>query len=315
MAQPVAQSAPITIAPDRLPGTAGILEVLAQRVRLARAQRGMTRKQLASQSGISLAYLARIESGTGNISLGLLQQLALALNLPLGALVSADEDQGAELQLVVEFLKRLSVDELRRVRRQLVNDADDANRNSAKRIALVGLRGAGKSSVGPRLADRLKVPFVELNREAEREVGVAVSEIITLYGQGFYRQLERRCLERVMKAHGALVLATAGGIVAEAATYELLLSRFKTIWLHSSTDAYFTRVMAQHDARIASPDLRAEAIDNIERTMEARRPQYALADISLDTTELTIEEVVVRLISALESQAFDPAPMARAKND
>jgi XRE family aerobic/anaerobic benzoate catabolism transcriptional regulator len=275
--------------------------MLAQRVRSARAQRGMTRKQLAQQSGISLAYLARVEGGTGNISLGLLHKLALALNLRIESFLASPETHGADFTLISEFLKRQSPEELARLRRLLLKKGNGLSSNAARRIALLGIRGVGKSTLGPPLAERLGVPFVELNREIEKEAGIAVSEILMLYGQNGYRQLEQRCLERVVMTHPKVVLATGGGIVTEPATYELLLSSFYTVWLKTKPHVMFARVMAQHDARISSPQLRNEALDHIARMFEARRHLYELADMTLDNSGKTVEQTVRALLAALPS--------------
>jgi XRE family aerobic/anaerobic benzoate catabolism transcriptional regulator len=269
-------------------------KVLAQRVRDARARRFMTRKALAQQSGISLAYLARVESGTGNISLGLLQRLAPALNLPIESFFAAEESSSADLALIIEFLKRQPPERLANIRRQLLDGHD-----TARRIALVGIRGVGKSTLGPLLAERLGVPFVELNREIEKEAGIAVSELFMLYGQRGYRVLERRCLERIIANHPEVVLATGGGIVAEPATYELLLTSFFTVWLKAKPLAMFERVLAAHDARIASAEMRDEALENIGRTLEARRHLYELAAASFDTTEKSVSQIVPALLALL----------------
>jgi len=276
-------------------------QLLAQRVRDARARRFMTRKALAQESGISVAYLARVERGTGNISLGLLQRLALALNLPVESFFAAEQAPNADFTLVVEFLKRQSPDRLAIIRRQLFDSPD-----RAQRIALVGIRGVGKSTIGPALAERLAVPFVELNREIEKEAGLGISEIFTVYGQHGYRVIERRCLERIILNQPKVVLATAGGIVAETATYEVLLSSFFTIWLKASPVVMFERVLAQHDARIASPELRNEALENIERTLDARRHLYELAPAAFDTGGKTIEQIVASLASALPAEERAP---------
>lgn len=268
--------------------------LLAQRVRDARARRFMTRKALAQQSDISLAYLARVESGTGNISLGLLQRLALALNLPIESFLAAEEVPSADLTVIVEFLKRQSPERLARIRRQLLDTHE-----RAQRIALVGIRGVGKSTLGPLLAERLGAPFIELNREIEKEAGIGVSELFMLYGQRGYRELERRCLKRIIANYPRVVLATGGGIVAEAPTYELLLSSFLTIWLKAEPQVMFERVLAQHDARIANAELRGEALENIGRTLEARRHLYELAPISFDTTEKTVRQAVSALLALL----------------
>jgi XRE family aerobic/anaerobic benzoate catabolism transcriptional regulator len=268
--------------------------LLAQHVRDARARRFMTRKALAQESGISIAYLARVESGTGNISLGLLQRLATALNLSIESFFAPSGEMNADLVLIVEFLKRQSAQRLARIRQQLFS-----GQAHAERFALVGIRGVGKSTLGPLLAQRLKVPFVELNREIEKDAGLAVSEIFTLYGQQGYRVFERRCLDRIIQAYPRVVLATGGGIVAESGTYEVLLSSFFTIWLKASPQVMFERVLAQHDARIASADLRHEALENIERTLEARRHLYELAPCSIDTTAKDAEHVVSELLKLL----------------
>ncbi|HEY8554662.1 MAG TPA: helix-turn-helix transcriptional regulator [Burkholderiales bacterium] len=280
--------------------------LLARRVRAAREQRFMSRKQLAQQSGISLAYLARIESGTGNISLGLLHKLAVALNLPIESFLAPEETHSADFTVIVEFLKRQSPEELARIRRQLFASAEGPANGEARRVALVGIRGVGKSTLGPRLAEFLGVPFVELNREIEREAGLAVSEIFMLYGQQGYRQLERRCLERVIVRHPRVVLATGGGIVTEPATYELLLNSFFTVWLKARPQVMFARVLAQHDARIASPRLRSEALENIVRTYEARRHLYELAHASLDTSNKTVDQAVRALLALLPADAPQP---------
>jgi len=268
--------------------------LLGQRVRDARARRFMTRKALAEDSGISLAYLARVEGGTGNISLGLLQRLALALNLPIESFFTSAEAPNADFALIVEFLKRQPPERLAQIRQQLLE-----GEGGGQRIALIGIRGVGKSTLGPLLAERLGIPFVELNREIEAEAKLAVSEIFTLYGQHGYRVLERSCLERIIAAYPDVVLATGGGIVAEAATYELLLTSFFTVWLKAKPRVMFERVLAQHDARIASAQLRDEAVENIERTLEARRPLYELAHASLDTSGKALGQVIPALLAVL----------------
>jgi len=263
----------------------------------------MTRKQLAQQSGISLAYLGRIEKGTGNISVGLLRRLALALSMPIVDLLAPEEHPNADLTLIIEFLKRRGQDELARIRRQLFDGFGPTGTRDARRIALIGIRGVGKSTVGPLLAKRLGIPFVELNREIEKEAGLAVSEIFMLYGQRGYRQLERRCLERVIVSYPRVVLATGGGLVTEAATYELLLSSFFSIWLKARPRIMFERVLEQHDARIASPKLRSEALENIAHSLEARRHLYELAHLSFDTSGKELDEVASALLAALPSSS------------
>lgn len=263
----------------------------------------MTRKALAQHSGISIAYLARIEAGTGNVSLGLLQRLALALNLPISSFVADEEPASADFTMLVEFLKRQSSDRLAHIRRQLI-----VGNGAARRIALIGIRGVGKSTLGPLLAEHLAIPFIELNREIEKEAGLAVSEIFSLYGQHGYRVLERRCIERIVLEYPRVVLATGGGIVAEAANYELLLSSFFTVWLRAKPQVMFERVLGQHDARIASVELREEALENIERTLQARQHLYELASASLDTTGRATGELVHSLVALMPQHSRADAP-------
>ncbi len=284
-------------------------ELLGQRLRDARARRFMTRKTLAEQSGISLAYLARVESGTGNISLGLLQRLALTLNLPIASFLSSEEPANADFSMIVEFLKRQPPERLAHIRKVLFASRD------ARRVALVGIRGVGKSTLGPLLAERLGFPFIELNREIEKEAKLEIDEILSLYGQRGYRRLERNCLERIVGEHPEVVLATGGGIVAEAATYELLLESFFTIWLKAKPQVMFERVLAQHDARIASAHMRSEAINNIERTLDARRHLYELAHASYDTTEKSPEQIVPELTALLPEEAVQRAGDNRSLPD
>jgi XRE family aerobic/anaerobic benzoate catabolism transcriptional regulator len=214
--------------------------------------------------------------------------------LPIESFLASEQAPNADYAMIVEYLKRQSPERLARIRRQLFDARDHA-----QRVALVGIRGVGKSTLGPLLAERCGMPFVELNREIEREAGLAVSEIFLVYGQQGYRVLERRCLERIISDHSRVVLATGGGIVVEPATYEILLSSFFTIWLQATPRVMFERVLAQHDARIASAELRNEALENIERTLKARRHLYELAPAVLDTTGHTVEEIVPALMALL----------------
>ena len=280
----------------------GALHVaLGQKVRHARARRFMTRKALAAESGISLAYLARVEAGTANISLGLMQRLSHALSLPLETFLPSGAPPNADFTMIVEFLKRQSPGRLAEIRRELYQGEGEG-----RRIALIGIRGVGKSTLGPLLAERLGIPFVELDREVEKEANLEINEIFTCYGQRGFREIERTCLERIVAEYSNVVLATGGGLVAEAATYELLLSSFFTVWLKAKPRVMFERVLAQHDARIASPQLRDEAIENIGRTLDARRPLYELAHATLDTSGRPPAKLV-RALHALLPLAKRPA--------
>lgn len=286
---------------------------VAQRVRAARAARAMSMKQLARESGISLPYLSRVERGEGNISLAVLGKLAAALHLSADSMLADDERYGADYALIVELLKRQQPSRLREMRKALLRAEASEGGRAPRRIALVGMRGAGKSTLGPLLAQRLGLPFVELNREVEQEAGISLDLIFSIYGQAGFRQLEKRCLDRIIARHPEVVLATGGGIVVEPATYELLLHSFFCVWLHAEPQEHFRRVMAQHDARIATPELHEEAMANIVGALEARRKLYALAHASVDTTHREVDALVRQLDELIQKQAPGGAGQALAQ--
>lgn len=283
-----------------------LLSELAHRIRTLRAQRGMTRKQLASQSGVSIPHLARIEGGEGNVSVSLLQKLAAALNVPIHDLLSDGTSQNADLTMLVQFLKQQPPAELARLRQTLISTPEFATVERHQRIALIGLRGAGKSTLGAALAGQLEIPFVELDRMIEQEAGIAIGEVITLYGQTGMRRLERRCIERIIETYPRVVVATGGGIVAEAATYELLLRTFLTVWLKAQPDVHFERVMAQNDARIATRTLHREALEHIHRMLDAREPLYRLANFTVDTSNLTVKQALRQVVENIQPDTVIP---------
>lgn len=270
---------------------------LGDRVREARARRGMSRKQLAAGSGVSERYLAQLETGQGNVSILLLRQIASALELPLTELLAEDSGDTVELTLTTQFLKRLPRQKLAAVRSQLVRDYGSAQGERMKRIALVGLRGAGKSTLGARLARTLSVPFVELDREIEREAGTSLSEIFLLYGQAGYRRYERRCLERVIEKHNRAVIATGGSIVSEPGTYEFLLSACFTVWLKAEPEEHMARVIAQGDTRPMAGN--EQAMEDLRRILEGRAALYRQADVTVDTARKTPEQSLSALRKAV----------------
>ncbi|WP_353189247.1 helix-turn-helix transcriptional regulator [Pandoraea pnomenusa] len=280
-------------------GVTSRLASLARQVRTLRAQRGMTRKQLAAQSGVSLPYLARVEAGTGNVSLAVLHKLAEALNVGVETLVAERTAYDGDLLILVEYLRQQSPETLSRLRRQIVVPQALDSRRTGQRIALIGLRGAGKSTLGPALAQAIGAPFIELDKEVEREAGIAIGEVITLYGQAAMRRIERQCIERIIAAHEHVVLATGGGIVSEAPTYERVLRAFRTVWLCARPEVHFQRVMQQNDARIATEALRNEALEHIHRMLDARESLYRLADVTLDTSDITPEDALAALKAQL----------------
>jgi XRE family aerobic/anaerobic benzoate catabolism transcriptional regulator len=268
-------------------GDGRFLRELGEQVRAARARNGMTRKDLAAESGVSERYLAHLESGRGNISVLLLQKVAAALNLPLGQLFSGVDEQAVELTLIQQFLRRLPQQQLPKVRAQLMREFGNSPLERMKRVALIGLRGAGKSTLGTLLAKQLGVPFVELDREIEREAGTSLSEIFLLYGQQGYRRYERRCLEKMLGERDRCVIATGGSIVSEPGTYDLLLSTCFTVWLKAQPEEHMARVVAQGDTRPMAGN--TEAMDDLRRILDGRAVLYGQADATVDTAGRTIE--------------------------
>jgi XRE family transcriptional regulator, aerobic/anaerobic benzoate catabolism transcriptional regulator len=274
------------------------LKALGDRVRQARARRGMTRKQLARDSGVSERYLAQTEGGKGNISVLVLRQLARALNVSVDVLLFEGPEPPVELVHTVEFLRRLPLDDLARARQMLLHQfggVDPAARH--RRIALIGLRGAGKSTLGAALAESLEMPFLELDRLIEHESGLTLSLIFDFRGQSGFRQLERQCLEDVIQRHPRFVLATGGSLVSEPATFERLLSSCFTVWLRASPEEHMQRVIAQGDMRPMSNN--RDAMSDLKRILAEREVLYSKADIQVDTAGRTLEESLEALIQAL----------------
>ncbi|HJQ35553.1 MAG TPA: helix-turn-helix transcriptional regulator [Thermoanaerobaculia bacterium] len=256
-----------------------------ERLRGERARRGMSRKLLADHAGISERYVTQIETGKGNVSIGILRQLAAALGVPLGKLV-ADEAPSAELSLLNEFVARLSPAQLREAYDTLAKKS--ASR--ADRIALIGLRGAGKSTLGAALAKARNVPFFELDREIERLSGTSLGTLIDMYGQQVYRRYELQALQDLLDTHPKFVVAAGGGIVSEAATYELLLRHCFTVWVRTTPEEHMARVIAQGDRRPMAGS--AQAMEDLRRILEERTPLYERADRTVDTTGMSVEEAV-----------------------
>jgi XRE family transcriptional regulator, aerobic/anaerobic benzoate catabolism transcriptional regulator len=276
---------------------AAFLDRLGERVREARARRGMTRKILARDSGVSERYLAQLETGRGNASVLLLRQIAQALNLPVDELVRADDGQSVELTLIFQLLKRLPAAKLARVRTQLVRDYGTAYGARENRIALVGLRGAGKSTLGAALARQLGVPFVELDHEVEAEAGTSLHEIFLLHGQAGFRRYERRALERIVEKNERCIIATGGSIVSEPATYDLVLSACFTVWLKAAPEEHMARVAAQGDYRPMAGN--REAMDDLRRILAGREPLYAQSDVTIDTEGKTVDASLAALARAV----------------
>ena len=281
--------------------TQTFLHALGERVRALRMRRGFTRRATAQAAGISERHLASLELGTGNASILLLQQVATALQCPLSDLVEDPATTSPEWLLIHALLKDRTEMDLRRARLALgeLLGAAPGNRARLSRVALIGLRGAGKSTLGSALAASLGLPFVELSREIERVAGLRIDEIHSLYGPAAYRRYERRALEETLGALPAVVLATPGGLVSEPATFELLRSRFFTVWLEATPEDHMSRVVAQGDLRPMSGH--AEAMDDLRRILAGRKPFYAQADLVFNTSGLSAESAAARLVSGVQT--------------
>jgi XRE family transcriptional regulator, aerobic/anaerobic benzoate catabolism transcriptional regulator len=274
------------------------LRSLGDRVRQTRARRGMTRKQLARDSGVSERYLAQIESGHGNISVLVLRRLAKALNVPVDVLLFEDPEPPVELVHTVEFLRRLSSEDLKLAHRLLLDQfggVDPAARH--RRVALVGLRGAGKSTLGAALAERLEMPFLELDRLIEQKGGLTLDLIFDFRGQSGFRQLERQCLEDVIQRHPRFVMATGGSLVSEPGTFERLLSSCFTVWVRALPEEHMQRVIAQGDMRPMANN--RDAMSDLKRILAEREALYSKADVQVETSGRTFEESLEILIQAL----------------
>jgi len=290
-----------TVEPDE--GRDAFLAALGETVRTLRARRWMTRRALAAEARVSERHLANLESGVGNASILVLRQVARALDCPVTEQQDAPGD-GPDAALIREILRHRSERELHRVRvalARMFGAAATAERRSL--IALIGLRGAGKSTLGRLLADALHYSFVELNREIERLAGCDVVEIHSLYGPSAYRRYERRALDEVVTREQRAVIATPGGIVSDAATFNRLLDRCTTVWLQATPDEHMSRVVAQGDYRPMAGN--GEAMDDLRRILAGRSPFYAKADVAVSTAGKSIEESLAALRQALAQISAD----------
>lgn len=276
--------------PDALaPEAAAFVAGVGRLVRLGRAKRGVSRRQLAEDSGISERYLAQIEGGHGNPSVIVLKAVADAIGMPIIDLLPRTSGRAAALTGILDRLGRVPADELPAIAEMIDRRATQIQPGDrARRIALVGLRGAGKSTLGRKLAASLGVPFVELNRVVEQDYGASVPLLIEMSGLATFRRYERECLERVIAEHDSAVIATAGGIVSSPETYALLLSRTHTVWIQARPDEHMGRVMEQGDFRPMAQN--REAMADLLAILESRRDDYARAEAVVDTSGQTIEQ-------------------------
>jgi XRE family transcriptional regulator, aerobic/anaerobic benzoate catabolism transcriptional regulator len=272
------------------------LEQLGQRVRTMRALRGMSRKVLARVSGISERYIAQLESGKGNVSIVLLRRVSNAMGAHLEDLIPAAEPS-PDWAVIRELLRKASPSQVSRAKDILGQSTSMQRGTSFAGIALIGLRGAGKSTLGKMLAKKIGWNFVELNKEIETQNGLSVAEIIALYGQEGFRRLEQAALTQLLASKELTVLATGGGIVSEPVTFDLILSSFYTIWLKAEPEEHMARVRGQGDLRPMADD--RSAMSELRNILTSREPLYARASAVVDTAGLNVDAAAARLIDSV----------------
>ncbi len=283
------------------------LVALGERVRSLRSRRGMTRKATAQIADVSERHLANLEYGVGNASILVLLQVSQALQCPLAELLGDVTTSSPEWLLIREMLEQRDEATLRRVRVAVGEMLGTGGANDARshRVALIGLRGAGKSTLGERLADDLGFPFVELSREIEKFAGCSISEIQALYGQNAYRRYERRALEESIQIYPEAVIATPGGIVADPATFNLLLAHCTTVWLQADPEDHMKRVVAQGDMRPMAAS--REAMEDLKGILVGRAPFYAKAELRIDTSAQPLDVTFATLRARVRDRLGLPA--------
>ena len=283
-------------------GNGDFLTFLGKRVRELRSRRGMTRKQMSQEADVSERHLAQLESGEGNISVVLLQRIAAALHVPIAnlfaPLTEEPAEKGPEKRLIQRFLERLPQNRLEDVVSRLMREFGREEKTRRMRIALIGLRGAGKSTLGSMLAKEKGNCFVELDNEIEKDTGMPLGEIFSLYGQSGFRAIEKRTLERVLKENECAVISVGGGVVSEKETFDFLLSHCYTVWIKAQPEEHMSRVLAQGDFRPMAAN--KQAMEDLRGILEAREPLYRKADLLLDTSGTSVDESLAALKSALQ---------------
>jgi XRE family aerobic/anaerobic benzoate catabolism transcriptional regulator len=288
---------PADAPPPTTDDDAGFLLGLGERLRLIRARRGMSRRILSHQAAVSERYIAQMEAGDGNVSILKLRAIARALGVTITELLGERAEHAADAMLIAGLLSRLSEAELQEAR-ELLQTRFAAAGPRHGRVALIGLRGAGKSTLGRMLAVHRSVGFIELDREVEREAGMDISAVFELHGQPGFRRLERRVLERLVTDPSAAVLAAGGSIVADPATFALLLGNWRTVWVRATPEEHMQRVIDQGDLRPMHDN--RQAMDDLRAILASREQLYAKADLVLDTSGRTPAQSFQALLTLLD---------------
>jgi XRE family transcriptional regulator, aerobic/anaerobic benzoate catabolism transcriptional regulator len=277
------------------PAEEAYLRAVGEHVRTVRAGRGMTRKILARASGVSERYLADLEQGTGNASLLVLKQIADAMAISVADLVREGPEPSLDVARLLHRIESLKSEDVQRLAKLVDTEFPGDLKSRNGRIALVGLRGAGKTTVGAATADALGVPFVELDREIEALAGKPLAQVLAQDGQSAFRKLELESLATVLRRHERAVIATGGGLVTEPAAYGLLRASCYVVWLKTDAETHMSRVVAQGDMRPMADN--PEAMSDLKAILSSRAHLYAQADSELDTTTTSVDQAVAALVA------------------
>ena len=272
------------------------LTELGRRVRALRERRGMTRRALANEAQVSERHLANLEYGMGNVSVLVLQQIGTALKSSLAEMLGDVTTRSAEWMLIRALLASRDEETLRRVRLQIAQTLG-ANASANSRIALIGLRGAGKTTLGKMLAERLGVPFVEISRVIEEVAGCSTAEMQALYGMNAYRRHERRALEDTIAKYASAVISMPGGLVSDQGSFNLMLAKCTTVWLQAAPEDHMKRVIAQGDMRPMAAS--KEAMEDLKGILKGREAFYSKASFKLDTSAQNLDETFSLLCALL----------------
>jgi XRE family aerobic/anaerobic benzoate catabolism transcriptional regulator len=310
LAKPTAKIREKLAVPSDAAAASAFLAAIGAQVRKNRAKRGMTRRQLAQASQTSERYLALIESGAGNPSVSVLRAIAQALDLTCAALIPEPGARTAALGAIVDLLAQVPEGELPALTADIETRlARQSGADRARRIALIGLRGAGKSTLGRMLAQHFGWPFIELDRLVEEDYGASIPDLLEMAGTATFRRQERGALDRIVGANEAAVITTAGGIVSNQETYALLLRRTHTVWIKARPEDHMSRVMAQGDFRPMAQNRAAMA--DLVAILDARRADYSRAEAEVDTAGDTVEQSFAKLLqtaTALIARDGKPRP-------
>ena len=294
----------VSVAQTDETGVETLINRVGERVRKARNRNGMSRRALSEKSLVSPRYLAQLEAGKGNISIALLQRIACALDFRIEWLLCEDDPWESETLAVADLFRNAAPARRRQVLEILRQHDEIAHR--ASRICLIGLRGAGKSTLGAMAGAALEVPFVELGSRIEEHCGMPVNEVLALYGQEGYRALESRAVAEIIETCDSVILAVAGGIVTTPDTYAVLLNHFHTIWLKASPQEHMDRVKAQGDLRPMAGN--PQAMEQLKAILSSREPQYEKALLKLDTTGRSLKDSLKELLFLINRHVPKPSP-------